>query len=117
MTKKVTQNMNYLNPQGARYLGVFVDVGSFWTNLLLPLREQVSDGHTSSLQAADSTLGGETYFSGLIVFETKAAIRQGSGLFCDASRSLRHSASLAKISITRKPLGTETSTVLLSDND
>jgi hypothetical protein len=68
MTKKVTQNMNYLNPQGARYLGAFVDVGSLWANLLLPLREQVSDGHTSgSLQGADSTVGGKMHFSRTLI--------------------------------------------------
>jgi hypothetical protein len=57
MTKKVTENMSYLNPQRTRYLGVLVDIGNFWASLLLPLREQVSDGHSSgSLQDADSTL-------------------------------------------------------------
>jgi hypothetical protein len=57
MTKKVTENMGYLNPQRTRYLGVLVDIGNFWASLLLPLREQVSDGHSSgSLQDADSTL-------------------------------------------------------------
>jgi len=46
MTKKITQNMSYLNPHRTRYLGVLVDAGSFRANLLLPLREQVSDAHS-----------------------------------------------------------------------
>jgi hypothetical protein len=53
MTKEVTQNMGYLSPQRSRYLGILVDMGSFGASLLMPLREQVSDGHSSgSLQDA-----------------------------------------------------------------